>query len=115
MNYSRCEPRLRGQRNVLISLTQLMRANTAQYDSSKIACCRHTGSDAEAAKQKPQLLEQELRNVDMAFQEERKIRTTGDCSSTANHWSVANPELHDTPCMSGCSRRDCTGCCRNRW
>ena len=51
-------------------------------------------SDADAAKEKQQLLERELRNADLAFQDERKIRTTE--IATAQHTiGVLQNELHD--------------------
>ena len=53
------------------------RANTAQYaaDAAEQRAVA-AQNDADAAKAKQQLLEQELRNADLAFQEERKIRTS---------------------------------------
>ena len=53
------------------------RANTAQYaaDATEQRAVA-AQNDADAAKAKQQLLEQELRNADLAFQEERKIRTS---------------------------------------
>ena len=52
------------------------RANNAQCaaDAAKQRAVA-AQSDADVAQQKQQLLEQELRNADLAFQEERKIRT----------------------------------------
>ena len=52
------------------------RANNAQYaaDAAEQRAVA-AQSNADAAQQKQQLLEQELRNADLAFQEERKIRT----------------------------------------
>ena len=53
------------------------RANTAQYvaDATEQRAVA-AQNDADAAKAKQQLLEQELRNADLAFQEERKIHTS---------------------------------------
>ena len=53
------------------------RANNAQYaaDAAEQRAVA-AQSDADAAKAKQELLEQELQNADLAFQEERKIRTT---------------------------------------
>ena len=52
------------------------RANNAQYaaDAAEQRAVA-AQSDADVAKAKQELLEQELRNADLAFQEERKIRT----------------------------------------
>ena len=71
------------------------RANTAQRitDSAEQRAVA-AQSDADAAKEKQQLLERELRNADLAFQEERKIRTTE--IATAQHTiGVLQNELHD--------------------
>ena len=71
------------------------RANTAQRiaDSAEQHAVA-AQSDADAAKEKQQLLERELRNADLAFQEERKIRTTE--IATAQHIiGVLQNELHD--------------------
>ena len=51
-------------------------------------------SDADAAQQKQQLLEQELRNADLAFQEERKIRTA-EIAAAQQTIGVLQNELHD--------------------
>ena len=53
------------------------RANSAHYaaDAAEQRAVA-AQNDADAAKAKQELLEQELRNADLAFQEERKIRTT---------------------------------------
>ena len=53
------------------------RANNAQYaaDAAKQRAVT-AQSDADAAKAKQEQLEQELRNADLAFQEERKTHTT---------------------------------------
>ena len=51
-------------------------------------------SDADAAKEKQQLLERELRNADLAFQEERKIRTT-EIAAAQHTIGVLQNELHD--------------------
>ena len=52
------------------------RANTTQRitDSAEQRAVAAQG-DVDAAKEKQQLLERELQNADLAFQEERKIRT----------------------------------------
>ena len=71
------------------------RANTAQYaaDAAKQRAVA-AQSDADVAKEKQQLLERELRNADLAFQEERKICTTE--IATAQHTiGVLQNELHD--------------------
>ena len=71
------------------------RANTAQRiaDSAEQRAVA-AQSDADAAKEKQQLLEREVRNADLAFQEERKIRTTE--IATAQHTiGVLQNELHD--------------------
>ena len=54
-----------------------LRANDAQYaaDATEQRAVT-TQSDANMAKAKQEQLEHELRNADLAFQEERKIRTT---------------------------------------
>ena len=71
------------------------RANTAQYaaDAAEQRAVAAQG-DADAAKQKQQLLEQELRNADLAFQEERKIRTT-EIAAAQHTIGVLQNELHD--------------------
>ena len=71
------------------------RANTAQRvaDSAEQRAVAAQG-DADAAKQKQQLLEQELRNADLAFQEERKIRTT-EIAAAQHTIGVLQNELHD--------------------
>ena len=51
-------------------------------------------SDADAAKQKQQLLEQELRNADLALQEESKICTTKIVVAQQTI-GVLQSELHD--------------------
>ena len=53
------------------------RANNAQYatDAAEQRAIA-TQSDVDVAKAKQERLEHELRNADLAFQEERKIRTT---------------------------------------
>ena len=71
------------------------RANTAQNAADaaeQLAVAAQ--SDADAAKQKQQLLEQELRNADLAFQEERKIRTT-EIAAAQQTIGVLQNELHD--------------------
>ena len=71
------------------------RANTAQYaaDAAEQRAVA-AQSDADAAKQKQQLLEQELQNADLAFQEERKIRTT-EIAAAQHTIGVLQTELHD--------------------
>ena len=71
------------------------RANTAQYaaDAAEQRAVA-AQSDADAAKQKQQLLERELRNADLAFQEERKIRTT-EIAAAQHTIGVLQNELHD--------------------
>ena len=71
------------------------RANTAQRitDSAEQRAVA-AQSGANATKEKQQLLEWELRNADLAFQKERKIRTTE--IATAQHTiGVLQNELHD--------------------
>ena len=51
-------------------------------------------SDADAAKERQQLLERELRNADLAFQEERKICTT-EIAAAEHTIGVLQNELHD--------------------
>ena len=85
------------------------RANTAQRIADSAEQCANTAqnatdaaeqlavatqSDADTAKQKQQLLEQELRNVGLAFQEERKIRTT-EIAVAQQTIGVLQNELHD--------------------
>ena len=70
-------------------------ATTTQYAADAVE--QHAvaaQSDANAAKQKQQLLEQELRNADLAFQEERKIRTT-EIAAMQQTIGVLQNELHD--------------------
>ena len=80
------------------------RANTAQYaaDAAEQRAVA-AQSDADAAKQKQQLLEQELRNADLAFQEERKIRTT-EIAAAQQTIGVLQNELRDA-----CTRLDAQG------
>ena len=71
------------------------RANTAQRiaDSAKQRAVA-AQSDADAAKEKQQLLERELQNADLAFQEERKIRTI-EIAAAQQTIGVLQSELHD--------------------
>ena len=71
------------------------RANNAQYaaDAAEQRAVA-AQSDADAAQQKQQLLEQELRNADLAFQEERKIRTA-EIAAAQQTIGVLQNELHD--------------------
>ena len=71
-------------------------ANTAQYaaDAAEQRAVA-AQSDADAAKAKQQLLEQELRNADLAFQEERKILTT-EIAAAQHTIGVLQHELRNT-------------------
>ena len=71
------------------------RANTAQYAADAVEQRAVAAqSDADVAKEKQQLLERELRNADLAFQEERKIRTT-EIAAAQHTIGVLQNELHD--------------------
>ena len=71
------------------------RANTAQY-AADVAEQRAVAaqSDADAAKAKQEQLEHELRNADLAFQQERKTRTTEIATAQHTIGALQN-ELHD--------------------
>ena len=72
------------------------RANTAQYAADAAEQRAVTAqNDADAAKAKQRLLEQELRNADLAFQEERKIRTS-KIAATQHTIGTLQHELRDT-------------------
>ena len=66
------------------------RANTAQRiaDSAEQRAVV-TQSDANVAKEKQQLLEQELQNADLSISGRKEDPHDRDCSCTANYWSVA--------------------------
>ena len=71
------------------------RANTAQRiaDSTE-QCAVAAQSDANAAKAKQEQLEHELRNADLAFQQERKIHMTEIAAAQHTIGALQN-ELHD--------------------
>ena len=71
------------------------RANIAQRIADSAEQCAMTAeSDGDTAKEKQQLLERELRNPDLAFQEERKIRTT-EIATVQHTIGVLQNKLHD--------------------
>ena len=72
------------------------RADAAQHAADAAEQCAVAAqSNADAAQAKQERLEQELRNADVAFQEERKIRTK---EIAAAHLTIGTlrRELHDT-------------------
>ena len=82
------------------------RANNAQYaaDAAEQRAVA-AQSDADVAKAKQEQLEHELRNADLAFQEERKIHTT-EIAAAQHTIGALQHELRNAY-TSGCTRRDC--------
>ena len=73
-------------------------------------------SNADAAQAKQERLEQELRNADVAFQEERKIRTKEIDSAAQLTIGTLRRELHDASTrLDQQVSCNCTECCRDRW